>query len=228
MVKYNWLLLPLTVCLLSAGCRQREDAATPIVERTTGAVSTTAPRERIEATEGETMKPRVIRSHLAGTWYPADPGRLRSMIDGLFADQPTEAARPVRALILPHAGYQYSGRVAAAGLSRLRDHAYRRVVVLGPTHRLSMPNRISAPEATHLETPLGTVPLDTGFIEALVTDPTFSHVAAAHTGEHSVQIEVPLLQGWWSASLTRQRRGMREPCCAAWSMQTRWWWPART
>jgi AmmeMemoRadiSam system protein B/AmmeMemoRadiSam system protein A len=194
MVKRNWLALPVALWPLLAGCGHHEEATRAPLAQPADVTATPAPREPIETTEGETMKPQVMRSRLAGTWYPADPDRLRTMIDTLFADLSTGEMAPVRALILPHAGYQYSGRVAAAGLSRVQGHTYRRVVILGPTHHVHMQNRISVPDVTHLETPLGTVPLDTDFIDALLADHTFRHVAAAHTGEHSVQIEVPLLQ----------------------------------
>ncbi len=96
-------------------------------------------------------------------------------------------------MVLPHAGYEYSGRTAACGVKSL-GRSYGRVVVIGPTHRLPMEDMFSVPRATHYETPLGQVPLDTQFIGELLKYPQFQHVPAAEQQEHSVQIEVPLLQ----------------------------------
>ncbi|MBN2446029.1 MAG: AmmeMemoRadiSam system protein B, partial [Phycisphaerae bacterium] len=96
-------------------------------------------------------------------------------------------------LILPHAGYAYSGRIAAAAVKSLgRDYA--RVVVIGPTHYLPMEETFSVLRATHYRMPLGEVPLDVEFIDRLLAHPQFQDIPAAHRQEHSVQIEVPLLQ----------------------------------
>lgn len=137
-------------------------------------------------------KPLV--SSLAGRWYDADPARLRAGIDGYLDSVDAETLPGVLALILPHAGYRWSGEVAAHGLRRVRGKSFSRVVVLGPTHRVPMENVASVPGATHYVTPLGEVPLDTAFLDALRRHPHFRTIPPAHEGEHSVQIQVPLLQ----------------------------------
>lgn len=136
----------------------------------------------------------VLESWLAGSWYPADPGQLRRDIDGYLAQSDTVPVDGVHALILPHAGYAYSGAVAAHGLGALGTRTFARVVVMGPSHSHRLENRVSLPEATHYRTPLGEVPLDLAFIDALLEQPEFVRVPEAHEREHSVQIEVPLLQ----------------------------------
>jgi AmmeMemoRadiSam system protein B/AmmeMemoRadiSam system protein A len=138
-------------------------------------------------------KQDVWKSTLAGTWYKADPNGLRAELTGFFQKAAVEPKEDVIALILPHAGYQYSGPTAACGVQSL-GHSFKRVIVIGPTHRLPMEDMFSVPRATHYETPLGQVALDVEFAEKLLKYPLFQDVPAAYQQEHSVQIEVPLLQ----------------------------------
>jgi len=139
-------------------------------------------------------KKSVYRSSLAGTWYPDDPTELRDQLQGFLQSADTEPMSDVIALILPHAGYQYSGRTAACAVKAL-GRTYKRVIVLGPSHRVSMPDQLSVPQVSHYETPLGQVPLDRDFIKRLLEHGSvFKSKPIAHQGEHSVQIELPLLQ----------------------------------
>ncbi len=135
----------------------------------------------------------VMRSTLAGTWYAADPGALRAEIAGYFEQVQAEARDDIVGLILPHAGYKYSGRTAAHAVKSLGRN-YTRVIVIGPTHRLPMEDMLSVMRATHYQSPLGEVPLDVEFVRQLLKYPIFQDVPAAHEQEHSVQIEIPLLQ----------------------------------
>jgi hypothetical protein len=143
--------------------------------------------------QAKPAKTEVWKSTLAGTWYKADSNALRADLAGFFQKAVVKPKEDVIALILPHAGYQYSGQTAACGVKSL-GRSYRRVVVIGPTHRLPMEDMFSVPRATHFETPLGRVPLDVEFAEKLLKYPLFQNVPAAYQQEHSVQIEVPLLQ----------------------------------
>jgi AmmeMemoRadiSam system protein B/AmmeMemoRadiSam system protein A len=135
----------------------------------------------------------VMQSTLAGTWYNADPNALRAEIAAYFEEAQVEPREDIVALILPHAGYAYSGRTAACAVKSL-GRSYTRVVIIGPTHQLPMEDMFSVPRATHYRTPLGEIPLDVEFIRRLLAYPIFQEVPAAHEREHSVQIEVPLLQ----------------------------------
>jgi len=137
---------------------------------------------------------RVLRSSLAGKWYTADPVLLSSQIAGFLDDVEDEPLEDLCALILPHAGYRWSGPTAAWGVKQIAGRSFRRVVVIGPTHHVGMENVASVPDATHYVTPLGEVPLDVDFLAALRTHAYFQNIPAAHENEHSVQIEVPLLQ----------------------------------
>ncbi|UCG59994.1 MAG: AmmeMemoRadiSam system protein B [Phycisphaerales bacterium] len=144
--------------------------------------------------EGAPRVPKsVLRSSLAGSWYPADPAALRGQIEGFYKKAEVEPRDDTIAVILPHAGYRYSGQTAVEGLKRI-GRQYKRIIVIGPSHRVYMEDVLSVPRVTHYETPLGEIPLDVEFIGRLLQYPVFQNVPRAHTEEHSVQIEVPLLQ----------------------------------
>jgi AmmeMemoRadiSam system protein B/AmmeMemoRadiSam system protein A len=136
----------------------------------------------------------VLRSALADKgWYSADPDALRKQIDGFFQQTGVKPKENVIALVLPHAGYTYSGQTAVLGL-KTTNRQYKRIVVIGPSHGARMEEVLSVPTVTHYETPLGEIPLDVEFIDELLKFPLFQSVPHAHTYEHSVQIELPLLQ----------------------------------
>jgi len=175
------ILIVCVFCFLPAGaCRKEMPTNT----------ATAAP---IEAEKRDEPAPVVLRSSLAGTWYPADAAALRGQIGGFFQKATVQPMDNVAALILPHAGYPYSGQTAATALKTV-GKKYKRVVVIGPSHRVPMEDMLSVPRVTHYETPLGRVPLDVEFINALLKYSLFQNVPQVHEYEHSVQIQVPLLQ----------------------------------
>lgn len=130
---------------------------------------------------------------VAGMFYPGDPGHLREVLDGLLAavQVPPEDPMP-KALIVPHAGYAYSGPVAASGYARwIREGgSLRRVVLLGPSHHVAFQG-MALPESGAFETPLGTLRLDQ---EALARVPLVRHSDAIHRPEHSLEVQLPFLQ----------------------------------
>jgi len=135
----------------------------------------------------------VLRSSLAGSWYSNNPGELKKQFDAFFEKAQPETIENVIALILPHAGYRWSGQTAAFGL-KTTGKKYKRIVVIGPSHRTAMEEIISVPRATHFETPLGQIPLDTEFIEKLLKFPMVQNVPQAHQSENSIEMELPILQ----------------------------------
>jgi AmmeMemoRadiSam system protein B/AmmeMemoRadiSam system protein A len=135
----------------------------------------------------------VLRSSLAGTWYSADAETLAKQIEDFFQKAQVEPISNVIALISPHAGYQYSGQTAVCGL-KTTEKKYKRIVVIGPSHRIPMEEILSVPRVTHYETPLGQIPLDVELINKLLKYSMFQNVPRAHEYEHSVQIQLPLLQ----------------------------------
>ena len=149
---------------------------------------------------GDAVRPAAV----AGSWYPGDAKTLSRYIDRLLAEaQPSPESRqgpPVRALIVPHAGYAYSGATAAAGYKLVEGHSYRRVVVLGPAHRGGF-RGLSIAKVEAYETPLGRIPLDIEAIQRLRASPLVTADAQAHEREHSIEMQLPFLQraltpGW--------------------------------
>lgn len=145
--------------------------------------------------------PRVRESALAGGWYPADPDRLQTQVDGFMAAAKAPAPKgPIRALIAPHAGYAYSGPTAGAVFSLVKGRAYKRVLVVAPSHHSPL-RGLSIAQVDAYRTPLGDVPLDLEAVAALRLSPLVVEEPEAHGREHSIEIELPLLQraltpGW--------------------------------
>ncbi|HIE10097.1 MAG TPA: AmmeMemoRadiSam system protein B [Kiritimatiellae bacterium] len=137
---------------------------------------------------------KVLVSRLAGSWYPGDAATLRRRLEEFFSRTEDQHLGKVRALVLPHAGYRYSGQTAAWGVRQVAGRKWKRVVILGPSHRFALPGRVSVPDATHYATPLGEIPLDRECIAALGKSAVVVCRPEVHRVEHSVQIELPLLQ----------------------------------
>jgi len=140
------------------------------------------------------MEAGVLISELAGLWYVDDAEKLAREIDGYLAAAESGAVGQVIALLLPHAGYGYSGMVAAHGIKLIAGQPFRRVIVIGPSHRTAMMDAVSMPDVSFIQTPLGRIAIDRDVVEQLWADDHFQSHLHAHTDEHSVQIELPLLQ----------------------------------
>ncbi|MBP6097653.1 MAG: AmmeMemoRadiSam system protein B [Methyloversatilis sp.] len=137
---------------------------------------------------------------VAGTFYPADPRALRDALASHLAsaapfDIAPAADWPPKMLVLPHAGYMYSGDVAALGyapLVRWRE-CITRVVLLGPVHRVAV-RGLAAPTVGAFETPLGRVPLDTVALDTLGALRQVVWSDLPHAQEHSLEVHLPFLQ----------------------------------
>ncbi len=145
---------------------------------------------------------RVRPAAVAGTWYPGDKAQLSAYVDDLLkGDSHTDGGQgPVRAIISPHAGYEYSGAVAADAYRPVRGQAYSRVLLLGPSHHAGF-HGLSIADVTAYETPLGRIPLDMDAIEQLRAFNLVTTNPEAHRHEHSMEMQLPLLQralkpGW--------------------------------
>ena len=137
---------------------------------------------------------------VAGSFYPGNSVTLANDIDAMLKDaeqrNPLIQGDPLpKALIVPHAGYVYSGPVAAAGYLRLREGAgsIRRVVLLGPVHRVPVLG-MALSSASAFETPLGTVPVDGASIKLLDDLSQVVVSNSAHAQEHSLEVQIPFLQ----------------------------------
>jgi AmmeMemoRadiSam system protein B len=137
----------------------------------------------------------VRKAILAGTWYPENPGTLTSLIAGYLSK--ADVAVPqgeIKAMIVPHAGYPYSGQVAAYAYRPLQKTSFKRVVLIGPSHRVPF-RGVSVNLQPGYETPLGTVPVDRAFSEKLIqTGDHIRWVPQAHAREHCLEIQLPFLQ----------------------------------
>ncbi|MFA5786346.1 MAG: AmmeMemoRadiSam system protein B [Actinomycetota bacterium] len=135
---------------------------------------------------------RVRPPAVAGAFYPGEETALRRVVRRLFAEAEAEAdGRPAPAVVGPHAGYQYSGVVAARAHARLA-HA-RRVILLGPSHYEPVTRPALAPFEA-FATPLGEVKVDLEAVERLAHEPHFTVSAEAHLPEHSLEVHLPFLQ----------------------------------
>jgi AmmeMemoRadiSam system protein B/AmmeMemoRadiSam system protein A len=139
---------------------------------------------------------------VAGMFYPREARSLRDSVDAYLSAGPVGATPPVvptavrpKLLIVPHAGYVYSGPVAGQAYARLRPHAaaIRRVVLLGPAHRVAL-RGLALPAHDAFETPLGRVAIDPSARAALAGLAQVGVSAAAHADEHSLEVQLPFLQ----------------------------------
>ena len=130
---------------------------------------------------------------VAGTFYPADASELQYQIQSMLALCETKTM-PVKALIVPHAGYIYSGQIAAQAYQLLQHQSqFTNVVLLGPAHYVYVEGLV-VPSASHFVTPLGAIPVNTKAIESILDLPQISVSDQAHAPEHSVEVQLPFLQ----------------------------------
>jgi len=140
--------------------------------------------------------PAIRPPAVAGLFYPAAANELARTVGTLLAAAPAsrEQAAP-KAIIAPHAGYIYSGPTAARAYALLQPlrGRIRRVVLLGPTHRVAV-RGLALPDADSFRTPLGDIPLDRSAMAALQDLPQVVVSDAAHAKEHSLEVHLPFLQ----------------------------------
>ncbi len=141
--------------------------------------------------------PTVRPAAVAGAFYPGDPGTLTAQLGELLASPAAagESGNAPKAVIVPHAGYIYSGAVAARAYEALagaRD-SVTRVVLLGPVHRVPV-RGLALPGADAFDTPLGRIAVDAGAVRALADLPQVVTSPAAHALEHSLEVQLPFLQ----------------------------------
>ena len=131
---------------------------------------------------------------VAGTFYPAERVRLDHDVRALLGAASPAALRP-KALIAPHAGYIYSGPVAASAYALLIpvSQQIRRVVLLGPAHRVAL-RGLALPDAEVFDTPLGPVEIDAAAARQIVGLPQVRVSGYAHAQEHSLEVQLPFLQ----------------------------------
>ncbi len=138
--------------------------------------------------------PTIREPAVAGLFYPNNAKVLQELLNDILNNAPARNITP-RAIIVPHAGYIYSGEIAASAyklLEPLREKI-RRVVLLGPTHRVAV-HGCAVSSADYFRTPLGDIAIDTDAVQALLKNPNVQLSDMAHQDEHSLEVHLPFLQ----------------------------------
>ncbi len=131
---------------------------------------------------------------VAGLFYSADARELRAALEA-YLQAVRSSGPPPKAMIVPHAGYIYSGPIAASAYARLaqaRD-IIKRVILLGPAHRFRF-RGLAASRDDAFSTPLGVIPVDTKLVQRILSLPQVHLSDEAHAGEHSLEVHLPFLQ----------------------------------
>ena len=137
---------------------------------------------------------KMVRSPaVAGIFYPSDPDELLLTVRGFLGRVEKTSFYSPKALIVPHAGYLYSGAVAASAFAQLQPEGIERVVLLGLAHILLL-QALAVPETITWGTPIGDVMVDFHAVEKIVTFPQVIFSEKAHQDEHSLEVQLPFLQ----------------------------------
>jgi AmmeMemoRadiSam system protein B len=146
----------------------------------------------------------VLGPAVAGSWYPRDHKELSALVDNLLdsaVNRAAHASGSVGALIVPHAGFAYSGAVAASAFVKLCGAAFDRIVLVGPSHYFGFQGAAIPDKATAFRTPLGDVPIDREAIAALREITAFRADDRMFEPEHALEAELPFLQRVVSADI---------------------------
>ena len=136
-----------------------------------------------------------LDSTIAGSWYPGTADGIRAMSERWERASAADAPRVApNVLVLPHAGWAYSGETAWRAVRLVKGAKFRRVVLLAPSHRAWIENRLVAPDASAVSTPLGEIRIDNDFIDRMALAAPVVRNSKVHLAEHATQIEYPLLQ----------------------------------
>ncbi|HET6489762.1 MAG TPA: AmmeMemoRadiSam system protein B [Syntrophales bacterium] len=161
-----WLILIIPLLLFPAGCQAAEQA-------------------------GSALRQPVV----AGKFYPDSAPMLRLAVEKFMQDALPAVAKDPVAIIVPHAGYVFSGQICADGFNQVRSRNYDTVVILGTNHTSSSFNKVGLYPGRGFVTPLGTAAIDSGIVEALLAEcPDCALNTAIHEREHSVEVVVPFVQ----------------------------------
>lgn len=137
----------------------------------------------------------IRKPSVAGAFYPSDAEKLRKMINGFLAavDEKEKITDKVVGIVSPHAGYIYSGPVAAYGFKLLKNATYKGYVVISPSHRARFNGASVLPEGFY-STPLGNVEVDSDIGKALTLKNLFAYIPEIDQPEHSLEVQIPFLQ----------------------------------
>jgi MEMO1 family protein len=139
----------------------------------------------------------VMRAHVAGSWYPAESTELTDLLQTLDTQAATTFGMTadgtkIRALIVPHAGFAYSGTIAAAAFRLIKKSTIDRVIILGPSHFMPF-HGVALPTFAEYTIPTGTLSVDTAAVKMLKKNTLFKENNAAFNPEHSIEAELPFI-----------------------------------
>lgn len=144
---------------------------------------------------GNSSPPDIRPAAVSGSFYPSDPQTLKLAVEQFLEDSPEISVEKPIGLIVPHAGYIYSGQICADAYRQIMGRSYDVVVVLGTNHTTAGFSGISLGEYDFYRTPLGDIPVDESIISALLSENSDCvRSRTVHIGEHSIEIQLPFIQ----------------------------------
>ncbi len=216
---HDGLALLVALILGAAGCGKGPGVrpSTPVLVASPSPPADASQAENRAAEEPAALPQfkKVRPAAVAGLFYPQDRDELARRIDGFLAQAKKSPMRHLRGLVCPHAGYEYSGPVAAYGYKQLQDRRYSTVIIMGPSH-YALFQGAALPDADAMATPLGLIPVSPKAAQLAASpllavnppcqlerpdwwqqSPAASSAGgqdSPHTWEHSVEVELPFLQ----------------------------------
>lgn len=134
------------------------------------------------------------KAAVAGAFYPLNPDSLNKQIEEFVSQAPVDNSyKDTFGIIVPHAGYIYSGQCAAYGYKALSQKKFTRAVLIAPSHRFAG-FRFSVGNYDYYQTPLGKIEVDKEYSEQLLEDKNFDFILQAHRNEHALEVQLPFLQ----------------------------------
>jgi len=135
---------------------------------------------------------------VAGSFYSSNSVQLSNNIDELLVHTKPIKSVNIKAIIVPHAGYIYSGPIAASAYGYIKGHRFKRAIIIGPSHRVAFTG-IACTQYSHFETPLGLIPVDVDACDLLVSNQLAVCLERAHQWEHSLEVQLPFIQKLFSS-----------------------------
>lgn len=190
--RHAWWWLATLSWVGSVACGQPRPAPEPTPAPQSAPAPESTPERTVAPNRAAVPEQRVRQPAVAGGFYPDHPDVLRNDVDSMLAQAQPSHIAGLRALVCPHAGYKYSGPIAASGFKQLAGLKFERVVVMAPSHHVLFAG-VAIPDADVLRTPLGDIPVDDEVKQLAKLQP-FVIDSAPHAREHALEVELPFLQ----------------------------------
>ncbi len=186
MKRWNLFTILLIAVLLTVSCKNK---------KVTKGYQTIKSNEKTDSHKD--VEERTKYPSVAGSFYPKEASRLREMVTKFIEEGSHRLNRKIEGkifgIMVPHAGYRYSGPVAGVGYSILKGKKYKRVVVMAPSHYVAL-NVISVLDKDYYQIPTGRIKIDRYATRNLLKDPDFVYSEATFSREHALEVQLPFLQ----------------------------------